>query len=245
MDWERTKSILIITFILLNGVLGYQWWSSNSNETQLVAIESVTMDELNTLLQSKQIQILEEIPKEVPKLNDIIVKLNETITSTMTKYLENPTTMAVILSKSVRNNNKETMQIPKISEYRYDPVVSGTNFFMFNQMHMDYPLFDVNLKLIQDQDTIRTYTQSYVEVETNENENEQRVIPAYVVIRSLAENYLDQKSIIESIQLGYHGQKYNSQTQFMVPSWRVVLQNGEIYYIHAYNGSIELPETSK
>ncbi len=49
-------------------------------------------------------------------------------------------------------------------------------------------------------------------------------------------------SVIKEIRLGYHGQLLDSQMQSAVPLWpvwRVSLESGESYYIHAFNGAIE------
>jgi hypothetical protein len=31
----------------------------------------------------------------------------------------------------------------------------------------------------------------------------------------------------------------------MVPYWRVTLGNGDIYYVHAFNGAVEPPQKNK
>lgn len=242
MDWERTKTILIATFIFLNCILGYQWWSSDVNQTQLVAYESVIKEELQVLLKTKNIIVNGDIPEEVPQLSEIVVKINESLSSTEIQKLQDPLSMTVILSKSIRGDTDKATQIPKLKDYRYDPITSKPETFILNQLNQDYPMFDISVKLFEQEGLITKYIQSYVEVQPIENENTQKVIPAYIVIRSLAENYLENDSVIENIELGFHGQMYNSQTQYMVPTWRVVMQNGDIYFIHAFNGSIELPE---
>jgi regulatory protein YycI of two-component signal transduction system YycFG len=67
------------------------------------------------------------------------------------------------------------------------------------------------------------------------------------VLRSLIETYFPSGTVVTGIKLGYHGQEYNSQTRFMVPYWRVTLGNGDgdIYYVHAFNGAVEPPQKNK
>jgi Uncharacterized protein conserved in bacteria len=60
-------------------------------------------------------------------------------------------------------------------------------------------------------------------------------------VRLLAERFLQRGDGIADIRLGYHGQMYESDTQVLAPKWRIVLDNGDIYYVHAVNGEVERP----
>jgi hypothetical protein len=46
-------------------------------------------------------------------------------------------------------------------------------------------------------------------------------------------------SVITDIQLGYHGQRFDSETQPMLPFWRIVLEKGAPYYVQAFSGAVE------
>jgi hypothetical protein len=35
---------------------------------------------------------------------------------------------------------------------------------------------------------------------------------------------------------------YNSQTQLMIPSWRVAVDNGGPYYVQAFSGAVDEPK---
>jgi regulatory protein YycI of two-component signal transduction system YycFG len=98
------------------------------------------------------------------------------------------------------------------------------------------------MELFEENGFVASYTQSYVEIEQSESNDKQKVIPALIAIKSLVENYLPEGSVIADVQLGYHGQIYDSQTQFMLPSWRIVLDSRLTYYIQAFNGLIEIPQ---
>ncbi len=239
LDWDRAKSILIVSFLLLNAILGYQLWSTDSKTKEFATDESMMMEELNRIMWLKKITIVNELPKDIPELSEITVKYQETVTSTKAFTIKTPTTMISILSKMADKNIQAQINIPHFDSYRLDSVTSKGVTFIFNQLHEQYPMFDVNTSLFEEDGLITTYVQSYVEVIANETNQKQKVIPASVAVRNLVENYLEEGAVINDIKLGYHGQIYDSQTQFMLPSWRVVLNGGDMYYIQAFNGSIE------
>jgi regulatory protein YycI of two-component signal transduction system YycFG len=68
---------------------------------------------------------------------------------------------------------------------------------------------------------------------------EQQVLPASTAAAHLIENYLPAGSVIKDIRLGYHGQIFpDAETQVSAPSWRVLLENGEMYYVNAISAEV-------
>jgi len=61
-------------------------------------------------------------------------------------------------------------------------------------------------------------------------------------VRLLAERYLKSGDVIRDIRLGYHGPMYDSESQLLAPKWRVMLEDGDIYYVHAISGEVERPQ---
>lgn len=52
------------------------------------------------------------------------------------------------------------------------------------------------------------------------------------------ERNLPDGAVITDIQLGYHGQMFDTETQVSAPYYRVPLEDGNEYYIHAINGEV-------
>jgi regulatory protein YycI of two-component signal transduction system YycFG len=244
MDWGRAKTILILSFLFLNMILGYQLWNGKTKQTDLSADASGLVEELNQVLRSKNVRLAEELPKDVPKLKEITVKFDESMKSNEKISLRNPTTMALVLEKGTDKANNGRLEIPKLNMYQFDAITSHDGVFMLNQLYGTLPMFEVKLELYETAGKITSYRQAYVEVESSGEQKEQKVIPAQLAVRSLVENYLLEGSVITDIRLGYHGQLYNSQTQYMVPSWRIAVGNGDIYYVQAFNGAVEVPQKS-
>jgi regulatory protein YycI of two-component signal transduction system YycFG len=242
MDWGRAKTILILSFLFLNMILGYQLWTGKSKQTELASDTTSLVEELNQVLRSKNIRLAEDLPKDVPKLKEITVKFDDSFRASETISLHNPTTMTSILAKGADKDTQGRMEIPKIEKYQFDPITSHDGVFILNQMYETLPMFEVKVELNETEGKITSYRQAYVEVESGGDQKEQKVIPAQLAVRSLVENYLMEGSVITDIRLGYHGQLYNSQTQYMVPSWRVAVGNNDIYYVQAFNGAVEIPQ---
>jgi regulatory protein YycI of two-component signal transduction system YycFG len=242
MDWGRAKTILILSFLFLNMILGLQLWESKSKQKELTTDTSGVLEELKQVLQSKNIRLAEELPKEVPKLREITVKFDESIKASEKTQLRTPTTRASVLGKTLGKDSTARSEIPRMDSYRLDAVASRDGVIIFNQLFSQLPMFEVKLELFEQGGEITSYRQAFVEVESGGDQKEQTVIPAHKAIRSLVEKYLLEGSVITDVQLGYHGQLYNSQTQFMIPTWRVAIDNGDIFYVQAFNGAVDEPQ---
>ncbi|TXK77722.1 two-component system regulatory protein YycI [Paenibacillus sp. N3.4] len=245
MNWSRAKTILICSFLLLNLILGFQLWSTNrSNMTEIASDTSGTLEELNRILHSKNIRLADDLPTDLPKLKVITVKFDDSIKPGELKKLKTPLSPNAILGKGASKDIQSQSEIPHFELYQLDSVTSkdGVSDFLFDQLYGKLPLFDVNVVLKEQNGEITSYRQAYGEVESGVEQAEQKLIPAQLAVRSLVDNYLSEGSIITEVKLGYHGQPYNSQTQPMFPHWRITIDNGDIYYLQAFNGAVESPQ---
>ncbi|MCS7463081.1 two-component system regulatory protein YycI [Paenibacillus doosanensis] len=247
MDWGRAKTILILSFFLLNMVLGYQLWTTRSDLLEFDANTASAAEEIQKLIKSKNIQISTEIPKDVPKLKEIVVNFDDKYTSNQLIPLETPFKYSPLLSRSGARETAPKTGIPNMDKYQYDPILSTNGTYVFHQLYGSLPMFEVRLELKEQDGMIVGYRQGYAEVKPESDQKEQKVISPYMVLRSLIENYFPSGTVVTSIKLGYHGQVFNSQTMFMVPYWRVTIGNGEddIYYVHALNGAVDPPQRNK
>ncbi|OXM84553.1 two-component system regulatory protein YycI [Paenibacillus rigui] len=247
MDWGRAKLILILSFFMLNVVLGYQLWTTRSDLLEFDANTASAAEEIQRLLKSKNIQVSVEMPKEIPRLKEIVVKFDEKMKSDKKIPVSAPFKYSPILGKGATKDAAARAVIPNMDAYQYDPVLSVNGVYVFHQLYNGVPMFEVKLELNEQNGLITSYSQGYVEVQSESDQKEQKVISPYTVLRSLIETYFPSGSVVNSIKLGYHGQVFNSQTMFMVPYWRVSLGNGDgdIYYVNALNGAVELPQKNR
>lgn len=243
MDWGRAKTILILSFLMLNVVLGVQLWSSRSD---LLDLESSTsgaaVEELQRLVKSKNIQVPADIPKEVPRLKEIVAKFDELLTPGKPVVLSTPFKFDPLFSKGTGKELLARTGIPKGEAYQFDPALSMNGVFVFHQLYGSYPMFEVQLELFEKGGQITSYRQGFVEVQSEGEQKEQKVISPYTALQTLIDNYLPNGSVITGVKLGYHTPLYNSLTLNMWPSWRVTLGNGDVYFVHAFNGAVEGPQ---
>jgi regulatory protein YycI of two-component signal transduction system YycFG len=244
MEWGRAKIILIISFLVLNVLLAYQLWVSRAEMSGTFLEAAGLSAETERILQEKGIRLKASIPGEKPKLKEIAVVYHR-------KGGERTKFKSPLESGRLLRNNRLTEahggQIANGDSYRLDPFQSENGVYVLNQLYEQLPLFDVNLKLYEQDGKIVAFDQDYAEVIPAADRQEQTVLSAYMAVNYLAENVLESGAVIEDIQLGYHGQLYNSEPQvpWLFPKWRIVLADGDIYYVHAINGAVEKVPTKE
>lgn len=234
MEWGKVKTILIISFLFLNLLLGYQLFESRLEIFSLVSDEAA--EEVKALLREKGIEVKQEIPKETPNVREISIRYRTRPSSGERKSLTEP--IPVDLEES-RWRDPLKKYIPELDEYAVDRVLSGSTQFVLNQTFNGLPMFQVQIVLYLENGEITGYTRSYAEVEPFLDQKEQPALSAYRVVQFLAENRLKDGAVIEEIALGYHGQLFNSDTQVLAPKWRITMENGDVYYVHAISGELE------
>lgn len=240
MDWSRAKSILIGSFLLLNMLLFYQLWTARTEQGGTPEDVNLQVEETRKILQRNQISVTGDIPRDAPKLKLINVMFDENVQPGQKLSLTQPFKYSPLPGRGSKDNDPRSI-IKGWDLYQWDPAGSKKDMIVFNQMYGNVPLFDVKLEFYEEKEEIVAYRQALVEVQLITEQEQQKVIPAYTAIRRLAES-LPKGSVITEVRLGYHGQNFSSQLQSNVPLWpfwRVTLNNGEIYYIHGFNGAVE------
>lgn len=238
MEWSRAKTILILTFFILNGLLGYQLWVNQSDLAGAYFQKAEIRENMEQRLQGKNIRLEAEIPEGMPRLKEItgLLEIRNDVLSLMNNEPD-------LMETKNKQQPPEVEGIKHNELYEMDTVISDSGQLKYNQIYENRPMFEVNVELHIRNGKIYAYSQRYVKIIPNEEEMEEpKVISAYRAVGYLAERYLKEGSVITDIQLGYHGQAYEADTQVLAPKWRVTLKDGEIYYIHAVNGAVEQKE---
>jgi regulatory protein YycI of two-component signal transduction system YycFG len=235
LEWGRVKTILILSFLFLNLLLGYQLWESRLGLLSLVPNE--TAEEVAGLLRNKGIELMQEIPKETPNVREISIEYKVQMGNGERETLPESIPLGPT-EERWRNRLKET--IPELDSYAADDILSTDQRLVLNQVINGFPMFQIQLHLYLRDQRIVSYSRNFVEVQAFQDQKEQQTaLSAYRVMRLLAETKLKSGAVIEGIELGYHGQLFNSDTQVLAPKWRVTMQNGDVYYVHAISGEVE------
>lgn len=236
MDWSRAKTVMIVSFLLLNILLGYQLWldvqaqlNANPNSAELPA------DKLQ-LMQQKKITLSTTLPSETPMMGDLTYLLQS---DSMDK--REPTLIIPAVDSAVVFNENQLDRtlgelIPDLSEYAYDLHSSRDGVFVMHRMVDERPMFHTKLELYNSNLKITAYLQDRVEI--TRTGDKQQVLAASKVVSSLIETYLEPGSVIVDIQLGYYGQIFDSEVQVATPAWRVMLDDSKVYYVDAISGEV-------
>ncbi|BFH18087.1 two-component system regulatory protein YycI [Paenibacillus melissococcoides] len=243
MDWSRAKNILIYAFLLLNIVLGYQLWQDIREQLHSDLDWTSLSEETRQMMDLKRIQVTAKIPAETPALREITYRFVRRDPEPVP--LENPQDSTIIFSEKdlVRGLQGE---IPHIEMYRYDSFSGSVDTFLLHQrLANGLPIFEVTLELSTRSQKITAYRQQYVELIEPKVNQEQKILSASKALQSVIDNVLAPGSVVKDIQLGYHGQLFDADTQVAAPSWRILLENGEVYYVNAMNGAVDSSQAGK
>ncbi|MCL6457789.1 MAG: two-component system regulatory protein YycI [Gorillibacterium sp.] len=245
MDWGRAKLVLIISFLLLNILLGYQLFN-NRLERTTAADAAVIKEETIKLLESRDIRIAaKKVPNDTPKL--VPVNYTQKINHQEVQLTTEPVNASGLLRNRPSIKALKKAGVINAAAYSVDPVLSRKGELMvLHQMHEKLPMFDVELQLYEKDGKITGYKQAYFEVQlgvdaSNVNAPPQEVISAYTALSSLVESSLPSHSVVTDIRLGYYGHTFNSESLYMLPNWRIVLESGDIYYVQAFDGAVQKP----
>ncbi|MFF2483544.1 two-component system regulatory protein YycI [Paenibacillus sp. NPDC058071] len=238
MDWGRAKNVLILTFLLLNILLGYQLWGDIREQLNANKNTAELPPETLTIMKQKRIELDATLPLDTPKLRDLTYQLQNGGSDRQdTVQLKMPVDSRIIFTEKDLLNQLGG-QIPDLAQYRFDLLMSTDQVFVLYKMVDNHPMFDVRLELYYSNQKITAYKQMRVEVLGSGEAKEQTVLPASKAVAPFIERNLPNGSIIRDIQLGYHGQTFDTDTQVSAPYWRVVLEDGLVYYIHAISGEV-------
>jgi len=235
MDWGKAKNILILTFLLLNILLGVQIYLKQSDYFHNMLWTSNTIDAIKKDLSERQIVLKTEIPKAVPKMSFIQVKAEEISAKSSFSYeLAQPIDqkkLADIIGDWIDN----------FTEYHFDSYQKQPDRILYHQNIEDYPFWGAKLKVYIQEGELTNYEQTYVRVLNKGMERE--VVSAYTVLRSLIDDeLLPKRSEILQMRLGYNGDLRQTTMQVLAPVWRIDYKTGEkdeVIYVNALTGGVE------
>jgi len=238
MDWSRAKTILILAFLLLNLLLGYQLWYDRADMSGANPEDPEVEMAFEQLLAAKNIKVKVSLPPQTPKMREITVKMSPADGRSRTVQLPSPLTLGLLRDKATYQSTL-SKSIPDAESYQLSPVDSGNTQYMLHQMQGDYPMFDVKLELITVGGQITAYRQIHAELVPSGLQDEQKVLSSLTAVNILVEKFLPEGTSIIDVQLGYHGQTFNSEIRYLAPFWRIVTDRGDRYFVHAITGAVE------
>ncbi|OEF99659.1 hypothetical protein BHF71_07815 [Vulcanibacillus modesticaldus] len=236
MDWSKAKSILIISFLLLNLSLGYQLYLKQNKYSNNMQWTTNNLDELQELLFKQNIKLSTEIPEQLPKMHFIKIRKivfaeNEKLKGGLEEN-SNRNVIELIANKSIKN----------FELYEFNPLESKEpDYLVYYQTTEGYPLLGAKLIIYLNSNGELFYNQNYFEIV--DSGLDKQVISSYSALRRVIEQGLIPNGAeIKQIKLSYYGQTNQSNIQILTPVWKIVFKNVQItdkLYVNAMTGGME------
>lgn len=263
MDWNKTKTIFIIVFSILNVFL-YSLYLDRYKEAQSVQLvgensieESLNLDNISydklpdyneeSSYASAEVATFTEESLKDFKDQDFIIVENTLLTSNLKGDFP------------IRNSKGDDLfkqflatHVLKGKEYVLWDIDEVSKVATFFQKINQYPIYfnqNAMLKIYWDSDeNITNYEQRMFGEFISFNKKKDLLSPIEAINTLYSRDYLKQNSTVKSVSLGYSTDIQLTKTQVFAPTWRVhvELEDGEIedYFINAREGkTVELPNT--
>lgn len=255
MDWNKTKTIFIVTFLILNVFLTWQLVETKS-DNQLGLIAEATIQEQ---LQQNNITIAVDLPEEESSGGHVIGK-STTLTERMAANLFNQETKVIdnhlflsLLNKPYKLEFNENFSsnlneflltyVYKGDQYRYGRYEEETNKIYLYQKYGDktaYTFEDEPLILqLNDQEEIVGYQQIYFEFEELDGKEREILSSLKALEMLLKERLIWTNDTITTIEFGYYSFfSPQGDAQVFAPMWRVVVDE-DTFLVNAIEGTVQ------
>jgi regulatory protein YycI of two-component signal transduction system YycFG len=253
-----------MTFLLLDLVLGYQFWKLRTEQAGYVQSYAEQLTEVRDLLASQKWEIRTEVPRVTATLGYLHVRYLDAAEEEWKKRIvagmvvKGSGQVTVDLTDKDISANLEdesmgdrlwTQLTPWVwpkELYKYDrtyEIGKGIGVVKYLQHFNGYPIFSAPIDVVIREEKATRYTQAALEVIREEGSKKQ-VISAVHALRSLSESIdktakSNDNKIIRDIRLGYYSKTYNADEWYLTPVWRVLTAQ-EVYYVNALTGEVEL-----
>lgn len=263
MDWNRTKTILILTFLVFNIFLVSDLVKKHTKMSDLEQIKQVTLEEQ---LKNFNVTFEKKLPGQTEKMPFISGKVHE-FSEKEEKILEEGTSQDIELT---RNKLISTLKKPfpinnpdqpsAFSIFLETYVFEGSKYQLshrskdnpdliyFVETHEGRPIYNQNsgmLIVTLEDDKVISYIQTYLALD--DLTDERKIDPASDAIGVLLnQQYLEPNDRVEDVSLGYYTVTSEDEREkfVFVPTWRVVLTNEksskepDIFYVNAIEKNV-------
>lgn len=252
MDWSKIKTIFILTFLVLNIYLLYEFLKIRDSTKYGIVTETSFEEELA----ADQIKYV-ELPKN--PIREMYVSANSKIfhKEDFTKLKDQQITIIddtlvhAVLTKPVKlmPDYEQTELISFINnkvlngdQYQYWEKDDQQRTITYYQKYKNKTLYNnINGKLIlylNEKNEVISYKQTLLEKIEGLSEK-QEILRALKAIEALYENGdLQSKSKITKAELGYYTLVQLSASQVLTPTWRIVVDDKENLFVNAFEGQI-------
>jgi regulatory protein YycI of two-component signal transduction system YycFG len=253
MDWSKIKTIFIISFLILDLYLMYQFLIiRDANKYKFLSETSLEYN-----LKTNEIAF-DELPKEIikdkylsakPKVftdHDLGLLKEQSVTlldeTLIQSELANPIPLNAQFDPLEAQSflNSYVLYGDQYGYWQLDDQFKTITFYQKHDNKMFYE--NINGKVIlylNDNFQIVSYEQTFLESIDNLTEKEEDVLPPIKAIETLYQKgLLKPKSKITKVELGYSTLIQLAASQVLTPTWHLVVEDEEHLYVNALEGQI-------
>ncbi|WNS75481.1 two-component system regulatory protein YycI [Bacillus sp. DTU_2020_1000418_1_SI_GHA_SEK_038] len=255
MDWSRIKTIFILTFLVLDIYLMYEFFKLKDSSQYEYSVET----SFEKRLKADEIEYV-ELPKNYVKDTylsakpknfniDAIESLEKTKLKGLGLQVNTGTVLKFVLDKPFELSDE--FDTAEINSFIKSNVLFGDQYRFWKKegnaityyQQFDDKVFYHNMSgeltiYLNEENDIVTYNQTMLE-DIEELSEEQKIIQPLKAIETLYENgSLRPKSKITKVELGYFTFVQTSTSQVLTPAWRFVINDKEDVFVHAFEGQI-------
>lgn len=251
MDWNKTKTIFITVFLLLNIILLLDFYQIQ-NENNLEIAKDNSIEEM---LKSEQIEFgeLPLNPKTFSKLSGNPYEFTYEDINSLKEVEVNkvsPTKIEVTLYKPyqiVDTPKSENLKAFlknftfKGENYQFSSFSKEKNEIVFFQAFEGTKLYENAggqiIAKVNDSNEIISFEQTMVS-NIKQFGKKEKIIPALKALENLfSKGELYSKNKVTLVELGYFT-LFQTSYQILEPTWRVEIDNNKSYYVTAFEGEI-------
>lgn len=251
MEWNKTKTIFILAFLVLDIFLGFQYFEKRSTDHFAIIEKTDTLEEMKAdgikygnLSDEAKIGYRITAEKKQFTKKDVNELADQKAKSTFPKTdKDDPVTLlemtftkpVALLKKDMKSAaaNLVNQRLLDGKNYKLWSIDEETGKIVFFQTYKGKYIFQEGLddsetigKItldLNDKNEVVSYQQSMV---TSINEvRKETLVPALETVKDLyTQNMLSQNTTVKKVELGYYTQYPGASTQVMVPVWRVELE---------------------
>ncbi|MBX9971697.1 two-component system regulatory protein YycI [Cytobacillus firmus] len=256
MDWSKIKTIFILTFLVLDIYLMYEFFKLK----EASEFEPIAQASLEKQLKDADITFEEPLPKSNPKDRylrakpvefDIEELEGDTRLEGQEITITEGSTLNAVLDESIKISDKFSPS--ELSAFIKNRVLSGEQYRFWekpeNSNRITYyqefegKMLYMNLNgeltfYLNDDNEIVSYKQTLLQKIESKEESEKVIQPIKAVETLYKNGSLEAKSKITNVELGYFTFVHLSSSQLLTPAWRFVINGEENLFVDAFQGSI-------
>lgn len=252
MDWSKIKTIFILTFLILDVYLFFQFIKIRDENKYEFATEATFEDKLK----ADEIKYV-DLPKTSAKDQYISAKPKiftkddlDKLKGQMT-YLKDATTIESAFVKPVQLSSK--FSISEVTSFVRENILYGDHYQFFSEndkkgtitFYQQYENKEFYKNIsgmitlnISKENKIISYEQTYL-IGLDKMPTNEEVLPPINAIETLHQKgLLKPKSKVTDIELGYSTLVQLAASQVLTPTWHIVVNNKDDFFVNAFEGQV-------